>query len=330
MANSVLQVVELGESDHSISPIKDKIVDASSYAVVGDEFSNSIADTNGEVNSSEIGMKTCSFMTTCQIASPDFFEATIGWSPRLSNETLKHLQHGSWQISEPLKQAKSRVNCPLSNNSSEYKEDNENPAQNLLNRFSLLTRDAQCDKCPVNENLSNNSDSDCVVEYVTPDRSYSCSKIGETFEEKHQNSRPKRNSKNKSQGDRNAKRLLKKYAPHRVSRKKEDHAFVKSKGKAIIMAAPGPDESSDVKSFSESNDELNSEEIENLKSNIRRSSRVIRPVYDTFIDQQVRNVRKYFALNAQSVIFANDHRLILYTMINVSIFFILRPQTSDC
>ena len=292
MANAVLQVVELGESDHSIPPVKDKIVDESSYAVVGKEFSNSIVDTIGEANSSEIGMKTCSFITTCQIASPDFFEATIGWSPRLSNETLKHLQHGSWQISEPLKQAKSRANCPLSYNSSKYKEANQNPAQNLVNRFSLLTRDAQCHECPVNENLSNNSDSDCVVEYVTPDRSYSCSKIGETFEEKHQNSRPKINSKNKRQGDRNAKRLLKKYAPHRVSRKKEDQAFVKSKDKGIIMAAPRPDESSDDESFSETNDELNSEEIENLKSDVRRSSRVIRPVYDTFIDQQVRNIRK--------------------------------------
>ena len=292
MANAALQVVELSESDHSISPIKDKIVDESSYAVVGDEFSKSIADTNIEGKSSKIGMKTCSFITTCQIASPDFFEATIGWSPRLSNETLKHLQHGSWQMSEPLKQAKSRVNCSLSNNSSKYKEADENPAQNLVNRFSLLTRDAQCDKWPVSENLSNNSDSDCVVEYVTPDRSYSCSEIGQTFKEKHQNSRPKRCSKHKRQGDGNAKRLLEKYAPRRISRKKEGQAFVKCKGKAIIMAAPRPDESSDDESFLETNDELNSEEIENLKSNVRRSSRVIRPVYDTFIDQQVRNIRK--------------------------------------
>ena len=290
MANTVLQVVETNGLDNCIYPIKDKIVDESSYAVVGDEFSNSIAATFGEANSSKIAMKTCSFITTCQIASPDFFEATIGWSPPLCNETFQHLQPGSWQISQTLKQEKSRVNCFLSNNSSRFKEASENTEPNLVNRFSLLTRDAQSDKCLGHENLSNNSDSDCVVEYVTPDQSYSCSESGETFKEKHKNSWSKRNS-NKRQCGRNAKRILKKSSAHRVSRKEEDQASINSKGKANIMAAPIHEECSD-ESFSETDDELNPEEIDSLKSTVRRSSRVIRPVYDTFIDQQVRNIRK--------------------------------------
>ena len=46
---------------------------------------------------------------------------------------------------------------------------------------------------------------------------------------------------------------------------------------------------SDDESTSDNDTEIDSDEIKNLTAKIRRSNRIARPVYDSFIDQQVRN-----------------------------------------
>lgn len=239
-----------------------------------------------------------SSVLTCQIASPDSVEPVVGWSPSPQrNEKTPENAESGWEMAETVIQVKSQSACSNYAKLSNHSINNGNVSPLPAKCQSNLTGDVDYEghTPSISMNSTESNDSDCVVEYISNDTYVSTEEpVVNTSTTKHalpqlinkyshkdsrkirNNRRFQRKHKSNSKKITNERQNLDMGTVHGVAN--NDNSKIESSDKESI---------SDETSTSENEDEIDVDEMKTLKSKLRRSNRVARPVYDSFTDQQV-------------------------------------------
>ena len=234
---------------------------------------------------------------TCQIASPDLGQATIGWSPPYNSTSVETLTDGAWILTTPVIQQKSRSMCPMCPNlSSSLKSSNSYANEPYDSDNSLLPVEYKfLDNAASISSLDSNDE--CMVEYKLSDTSISNNEISIaekkmkiSFLSKKSNMMITKGKKRNDFKSRLSHRKIAKDFIQDDSSETSGQPIPKTgnkipKSKISFMEGLRLNESSS----SENEEEIDAEEMKTLKSKIRRSNRVAKPVYDPFVDKQVSN-----------------------------------------
>ena len=240
---------------------------------------------------------------TCQLASPDAAEATIGWSPPLNSASAVTAEDGQWKLTPPVKLNKSRSFCESHINSTNsfqpnqfrsYDSDSSIPDVDykLLEPAVNLSSEDEDSDCVVEAHLNKSKDS--LLLSAAPDTLLE--ENGEKISSSYYNSKTITTPQKRGYNDNKSRGTAKKIEEYSAS-----NPFIDDRqdGNQNIDIATGNEEIEQWKksygkefeaeedSSSENEDEIDADEMSKLKSRQRRSSRVARPVYDTFVDKKV-------------------------------------------
>jgi hypothetical protein len=245
--------------------------------------------------------KTTQSILTCQIASPDSVDPIIGWLPSSQqkiNDPI-NFRTGSWKQAKTIIQVKSQSACSNSANSTRSVMHSDNVSclspkyQGILETMDL---EYEVQKPFINASSTESNDSDCVVEYISKDERISTNetvvstkkaKLAESDINKMYALRRNEKINNKRSLKTNSNFRRKKEISNKLSFKTSAPCCMPNKRDVQIVQSDAEEFSDNEASTSDNEDVIDADEIKTLTSELRRSSRVARPVYDPFIDQQV-------------------------------------------